>query len=91
MSDRELYENLWHDHLREETFIQPGTPDCACHLDIIGSGSEEDIFIYLKYYADEEDRRSWASDYPQEDFPSHEKKPYNRDIHLPKREKWGLA
>jgi len=89
LNDRELYENLWHDSLREEAVIQPANPDYVWHLDIIGSGSEDDMFIYLTYYTDEEERRRWASEYSQEDFPSHEQKPYNRDSHLPKREKWG--
>ncbi|MBF0351045.1 MAG: hypothetical protein HQM11_08425 [SAR324 cluster bacterium] len=88
LNDRELYEHLWHDTLREDAFIQPGNPDYAYHLDIIGSGSEEDIFILLKYYADEEERREWESEFSQEDFPAPKKKPYDRDCHLPKRENW---
>lgn len=89
LSDRTLYEHLWHDSLREDTFIQPENQDVACNIDIIGSGSEEDIFIYLKYYANEEDRNWWAKDFPLDNFPAPEKKPYDRDRLLPKRENWG--
>ena len=88
LNDRELYEQLWHDILREEYFIQPTNKDYACHLDIIGSGSEEDILIYLKYYAEENDRKEWKKEFSQENFPTREPKPYNRDRYLPKREEW---
>jgi len=47
LSDRELYDRLWDDLLREETVLMPPDPDSACHLDIIGSGSEEDVQIGL--------------------------------------------
>ncbi|MBM4144192.1 MAG: hypothetical protein FJ225_11465 [Lentisphaerae bacterium] len=56
LSDRELYALLWDGLLREETVIMPPDPGSACHLDIIGSGSEADIAIGLKYYDDEEER-----------------------------------
>ena len=89
LSDRGLYEHLWHDSLREEGFFQPTNQDLACHLDILGSGSEEDIFLFLKYYANDEERSFWADDFPLDDFPAPEKKPYDRDRLLPKRENWG--
>ena len=89
LSDRDLYEHLWHDSLREDGFIQPTNQDYACHLDIVGSGNEEDTFIFLKYYASEEERNWWTNEYPQDDFPTPEQKPYDRDRHLPKREEWG--
>ena len=53
LSDRELYKYLWHDCLHEPAIIQPENQDSAYHIDMIGSGSEEDLFIFLKYYADE--------------------------------------
>ncbi len=87
-NDRELYEELWEDSLREESFIQPNNQDYACHIDMVGSGSEEDQFTFLKYYADEEERKWWRSEYPQDDFPASEPTPYDRDCHLPKREEW---
>lgn len=88
LNDRELYEDLWQDVLREDYFIQPANKDYACHLDIIGSGSEEDLFIFLKYYADEGEREWWKEEYPQDDFPAPAQRPYDRDRHLPKREEW---
>jgi hypothetical protein len=47
LSDRELYEALWHEVLREENPIMPLNENSACHIDLVGSGSEEDNeFIY---------------------------------------------
>ncbi len=88
LNDRELYEDLWQDALREDYFIQPANKDYACHIDMIGSGSEEDLLIFLQYYADEGEREWWKNEYPQDDFPASEQKPYERDRHLPKREEW---
>ncbi|MCI5156877.1 MAG: hypothetical protein D3906_00250 [Candidatus Electrothrix sp. AUS1_2] len=88
LNDRELYADLWQDLLREEYFLQPANRDFACHLDIIGSGSEEDLFLFLKYYADEKERTWWKDEYPQDDFPASEPRPYDRDRLLPKREEW---
>jgi len=86
LSDRELYTLLWDDLLREETVIMPPDPDSACHLDVIGSGSEEDIQIGLKYYDDEEERAHWHEMFPEDSIPAPEDPPYDRDRHLPKRE-----
>lgn len=91
LSDRELYEHLWSDFLREPAVLQPDDPDFACHLDIIGSGSEEDTVIYLKHYANEEERRQWAKEWPEETLPEHEQPPFDRDRHLPAPDRLGLA
>jgi hypothetical protein len=84
LSDRELYADLWIDLLREETVLMPDNPNFACHLDVIGSGSEEDVQIYLKYYADEEWRVQWARDWPDDPMPAHEDPPFDRDRRLPR-------
>jgi hypothetical protein len=84
LSDRELYVLLWGDVLREEMAIQSGVGTLACHIDLIGSGSEEDNKIYLKYYADEDDRILWIDEYPEEPLPTRESPPFDRDRLLPK-------
>lgn len=88
LNDRELYTDLWHDALRERAFIQPASKAHAYHIDIIGSGSEEDLFLFLKYYADEGEREWWKDEYPQDNFPNSAPRPYDRDSFLPKREEW---
>ena len=88
LSDRELYEQLWHCSLREGSFrFQNRTSFHAVyHIDMVGSGSEDDIYNYLKYYASEENRLWWQHNYPEDNFPLHEKAPFDRDRHLPKYE-----
>ncbi len=86
LSDRELYAYLWRDALREPTVLLPHEPAFATHIDVIGSGSDEDIAIYLRYYADEATRQKWAEDFPDLGVPIHEEPPHDRDRLLPQRE-----
>lgn len=86
LSDRELYEDLWHDLLREESPAMPIDADSAWHLDLLDYESTEDNDIYLRYYADEETRQCWAKDWPDDVIPPHETPPYDRDQYLPERD-----
>lgn len=83
LSDRELYTELSSEVLREETKAMVLDEYSAWRIDLIGSGSEEDIYLWMKYYADEETRRQWKSDFPDYEMPEHEDPPYDRDRHLP--------
>ncbi len=49
VSDRELYARLWSELLREPTVVMPEYPDFAYHIDLVGSGSEESILLYVKH------------------------------------------
>jgi hypothetical protein len=62
----------------------PENPAYAYFLDVIGSGNEEDTFVYMKHYADEDSRRRWLESFPDYEMPAHEEPPYDRDKHLPK-------
>ena len=84
LSDRELYTHLWTESLREETKALPLTANSAYHIQMLGSGSEEDNLLYLKYYADAAFRRHWQKDFPGDPIPGHEDPPYDRDRLLPK-------
>jgi hypothetical protein len=84
LSDAELYNYLYIDGLREEAVLFPENPSYAYTIDLTGSGSEEDNEIYLRYYADEEHRKQWALDWPEDHIPAHEEPPFDRDRHLPK-------
>jgi len=44
----------------------------AWDVDLLVSGSEEDIYLYLKYYADDATRRKWPADFPDYRTPEHE-------------------
>ena len=83
LSDRALYEYLYHDGLREEAVLFPENPTYAYMIDITGSGSEEDNQIFLKYYASDEYRLRWANDWPGDPVPHHEDPPFDRDRFLP--------
>ena len=86
LSDRELYSHLWREALREPTVLLPHEPAFSMHLDVIGSGSEEDMAIYLRYYADETTRLEWARDFPDLAMPAHEEPPHDRDRLLPQHD-----
>lgn len=83
LSDRELYTELWTNSLREETKAMPLAADAACHIQLLSSGSEEDNFLYLRYYADDDWRRQWHKDWPNDPIPPHEDPPHDRDRLLP--------
>ena len=83
LSDRALYEYLYHDGLREEAVLFPENPSYAYMIDLVGSGSEEDNYIFLKYYADEKYREQWATDWPDDLIPDREAPPFDRDRFLP--------
>jgi len=84
LSDRQLYELLWTELLREPGPDLPPVSGWRNHIDILGGCSEEDMQLDLKYYADEEERALWAKDWPDDVMPAHEDPPYDRDRLLPK-------
>ena len=84
LSDRELYRHLWSDSLREETKALPPDASSAWHIQMLGSGSEEDNQLYLKYYADDAWRQDWHENFPDDPIPPHENPAYDRDRLLPR-------
>lgn len=83
LSDRELYRYLYYDGLREEAVLFPENPGYAYMIDLVGSGSEDDNQVYLRYYADSEQRKQWALDWPDDSIPDHQDPRFDRDQHLP--------
>jgi len=83
LTDRELYNYLYVDGLREEAVLFPENPSYAYMIDLTGSGSDTDNEVYLRYYADEEHRTRWAQDWPGDPLPEHEEPPFDRDRFLP--------
>jgi len=61
LSERELYT-----HLRDESFREasPDFPGMNLHLSPIGSGSEEDMWLTFRFYADDNWRQSWLKQFP---------------------------
>lgn len=85
LSDRELYEYLWNRGMNETTMDLTGLSNCGYHLDLLGSGSEEDTYLTHKYFAGPQERAEWMASFPDSEMPAHEDPPYDRDRHLPKR------
>jgi len=82
LSDRELYTWLWGTALREE-FEGFGLPPGNWHVDVLGGGSEEDLILDMRYYADDTERALWAAEFPDFPMPPREPPPHNRDPFLP--------
>jgi hypothetical protein len=83
LSDRELYTLLWTDILRQETKDLTYVEGTNCQIPLLGSGSEGDTELYMKYYADEEYRRTWLEEFPDAKLPERVDPPYDRDQYLP--------
>jgi hypothetical protein len=52
------------------------------YIDFTGHG-EKGIDVYVKYYADADERRAYQSRFPNHPFPDHCEPPYNRDHLIP--------
>ena len=86
LNDLTLYRHLWEDTLNHPTEeVTPAMGDCACHIDLVGDGSEDSCQLWLRYYATEDDRALWAQDFPDDPIPDHVDPPYDRDRNLPTR------
>lgn len=83
LSNRELYTWLLTDALKEE-LMGFGLPFGNCHLDVLGSGSDEDIILQMRFYADDAERARWQKSFPDFPMPAKEPRPYDRDRLLPK-------
>jgi hypothetical protein len=77
LSDGDLYRYLVDDVLLVEMMLSTSV---GGHWNIspIGGGSEADNDIYLRYYADDEDRELWRRDFG-DPLPPKEEPPYGRD------------
>src|SRR5258705_368541 len=91
LSDRELYVHLYEDSLREEAVLFPENSSYAYMIDLTGSGSDEDNRIYLEYYANEEQRKQWANDWPDDPMPQHNEAAFDRDRNMPPSDRAVLA
>ena len=80
LDDRTLYAELWRNALRVEHPIVPPGFEPTTHLDIEGFSTDDEI--YLKYYADDDERRQWQRETGKR-LPDHVDPPYDRDHLLP--------
>ena len=84
LSDEEIYADLWRHGIRDAAILPGKTKTAAWFHDIIGSGSEEDIDLWLRFHADDKARADWLSQFPETTLPPREKADGNRDWRLPK-------
>jgi len=83
LSDRELYSALWRTVLREEVTVIPEDVTGAWHVDMPDDSASTN---YLTYYADDQDRESWQTDFPDAVLPARQQAPHDRDDDLPRAE-----
>jgi hypothetical protein len=86
LEDRTLYERLWTETLNEFTWDMSNALNGAMHIDMCGSGSEEDTADWLSFYASDEDRRDWFESYPNDSLPPKKPPLVDRDAALPQPE-----
>jgi hypothetical protein len=84
LSDRALYAELWHHGLREPAQLFPRNPRGGWFHDFLGSWGEEEVQLWLRYYATDEERAKHAAEWPKHTLPPKEKPSFNRDWRLPK-------
>lgn len=92
LSDRELYDFLYNDELRNEARLFPENPNYAYIIDLAGldldslvqTGGSVDVRPYLTYYAKTKERKHFARVFPELSIPSHKNTPYDRDRFSPK-------
>jgi len=85
LTDLELYRHLWEDTLNSPfEAVAPEMTNTAWHIDLTGDGSEESTAIWLRYYADDWDRRDWHDRFPEDPLPPRAPLPQDRDRLLPK-------
>ncbi len=84
LSDAELYAELWNHGLRDPAHLPGRNPRGGWFHDFLGSWGEDDMQLWLRYYASDEDRVKHAKDWPKDSIPQKEKPPSNRDWRLPK-------
>jgi hypothetical protein len=84
LSDSELYAELWGRGLRDPAHLPGRNPRGGWFHDFLGSWGEDDMQLWLRYYATDQERAKHAADWPKDAIPAKEKPPFNRDWRLPK-------
>ncbi len=84
LSDRELYAELWERGLRDPAHLPGRNPRGGWFHDFLGSWGDDEMQLWLRYYASDEERAKHAKEYPKDTIPPKEKPVCNRDWRLPK-------
>ena len=84
LSDRELYAALWQRGLRDPTMLPGRNPRGGWFHDFLGSWGDDEMQLWLRCFASEEERAKHARDWPKDTLPPKVKPPFHRDWRLPK-------
>lgn len=84
LSDRELYAELWERGLRDPAYLPGRNPRGGWFHDFLGSWGENEMQLWLRHYASDEQRAKHALEWPKDTLPPKEKPSCNRDWRLPK-------
>ena len=92
LSDRELYEFLYNDELRNEARLFPENPNYAYIINLAGldldslimTGGSVDVRFYLMYYATKKERKHFARAFPELSIPPRRNPASDRDRFCPK-------
>jgi hypothetical protein len=84
LSDHELYNELWKRGLRDPAHLPGRNPRGGWFHDFLGSWGDDEIQLWLTYYASDEERAKHATERPKDAIPPKKRPPSNRDWRLPK-------
>lgn len=84
LSDRELYAELWERGLRDPCHLPGRNPRGGWFHDFLGSWGADDMQLWLRYYATDDERAKHAKEYPKDKIPPKVKPISHRDWRLPK-------
>jgi hypothetical protein len=84
LTDRDLYTALWERGLRDPAHLPGRNPRGGWFHDFLGSWGQDDVQLWLRFHATDEERAKHAKDYPRDRIPPKEKPPCSRDWRLPK-------
>jgi hypothetical protein len=79
LSDRELYAELWERGLRNPAYLPGRSVRAGWFHDFLGSWGEDDMKLWLRFYATDEERARHAEECPNDALPPQEKPAFNRD------------
>jgi len=82
-SDRELDAELWGRGLREPAHLPRRNSRGGWFHDFLGSWGEDEMHLWLQFYASDEERAKHAKENPRDSIPAKQKPSFNRDWRLP--------
>lgn len=83
LSDQQLYQWLHDCWMRRPGSDPGGSQDRDCLVSPIEANSHDGNELWLRHYADEQERRFWSRAFPEDVVPERQTPPHDRDRWLP--------